>query len=1147
MKLPTNQKGIKAALKTLCMVMLALTVSFSVSAQINISGTVTEASGLGLPGVSVVVSGTTTGVLTNMDGTYTLTVPNASSVIQYSFIGYLSQEIVVGSQRTINVVLAEDVQQLDEVVVVGYGTQAKKDITGSVSVVTSETLAESASATFAQALQGKSAGVYVSTTGAPGAAATIRVRGVGSVNGSDPLVIIDGVSGGRIDAVNSNDIETFQILKDASATAIYGAQGANGVIIITTKQGTKSGQARVTYNGYVGVSTMANDGYDVLTAWEMMEFAAEGMINRQNYRGIKATGDTQFGTLQNIDYDESVIVGYEDAAHTIPLYYINSANMTMPFTTLPAGSSYNQILTTMGGTVTGDAETDMNAAYEILKAKYGTSGSANSYALSAYYYNILEGGMTTEEAKVGNDWYDLIVQDGLIQDHQLSVIGGNDKGQYSFSFAYTGQEGTIKNSLFDRYSVRLNSTFNPRKHISVGINSNISFTETSGDRGDQGDGSPFAQTYTTKSWVAPYNVSGTYAGTWNDGGRSNTPLASVDGGLNDWDRNINVQNSAFIEIKPIEGLTIKSQVAATINGRWQRTFNERSIEWNKEGSTYNSLSETASYSLNTQWTNTANYTKKIGSNNITVLLGTEALDQDYGREINATRREYLYPDDPNTWVINNGVTANLSNSGTQRSHTAMFGYFLRADYNWDGKYLATLAVRRDASSKFSDKNRWGTFPSLSLGWRVSDESFMDGTKAWLDDFKLRAGYGTSGNSNIGAYNWATQYATGTNYHYAINGTDNTLATGYAVSTLGDFDSRWETTKMTNFAFDATLFDSKMTLTVEYYIKKTSDMLVSASTVWSDLAGSATKPDVNVGDMKNTGIEVNLGWNDKIGKFSYGATLNISQYKNEVIKLGATDLLTSTRIDNVTITTPGQPIGMYYGYKITGIYQNADDVLNYTNSEGEQVLPYLQNDPAGFTPISYVGRWKIEDFNNDGFTNQLDQQIIGNPHPDFTGGLNITAGYGNWDLSSYLYFSVGNDLYKQYMNYTHYGSLGSNYVQDRRDNSWSNENPDGIYPLWTGAASEASETSSLSNNLYVQDGSYARMQNFQIGYKLPNSLIDKLGVSNFRIYGQISNLFTITKYDGLDPEVRSSNDRNKGIDYGGYGIPRNYIFGVNIAF
>lgn len=1123
MKLPTNQRGIKTALKALCMVMLALTVSFSVSAQISVSGKVTEASGMGLPGVSVVVSGTTTGVLTNVDGTYTLTVPSASSVIQYSFIGYLSQEVTVGSQRTINIVLAEDVQQLDEVVVVGYGTQAKKDITGSVSVVTSETLAESASATFAQALQGKSAGVYVSTTGAPGAASTIRVRGVGSVNGSDPLVIIDGVSGGRIDAVNSNDIETFQVLKDASATAIYGAQGANGVIIITTKQGTKTGQARVSYNGYVGLSTMANDGYDVLTAWEMMEFAALGARNSQEYRGITLAADQQFGALDS------------------------EGNMTMPFTTVPAGSSYQDILTQFGATATGNETTDMNAAYQLLKDNYGIDGQTNSYALSAYYYNILEKGMTPEEAKVGTDWYDLIVQKGLIQDHQLSVVGGNDKGQYSFSFAYTGQEGTIKNSLFDRYSVRLNSTFNPRKHITIGINSNLSFTETSGDRGGQGDASPFAQTYTTKSWVAPYNVSGTYAGTWNDGGRSQTPLASVDGALNDWSRNVNAQNSAFVEVKLFEGFTFRSQVAATINGSWSRSFSERTIEWNKEGSKFNSLSESASYGFDSQWTNTATYTKKFGSNNVTVVLGSEALDQNYGRSINANRREYLYPDDPNTWVIDNGVTANLGNGGSQSSHTAMFGYFLRADYNWEGKYLATLAVRRDASSKFAEANRWGTFPSLSVGWRVSDESFMDGTKSWLDDFKLRAGYGTTGNSNIGSYNWATQYRTGTNYHYAINGSDNTLATGYAVSTIGDFNARWETTKMANIAFDATLLDSKLTLTVDYYIKKTSDMLVSASTVWSDLAGSASKPNVNVGDMKNTGVEVQLGWNDKIGKFTYGASLNISQYKNEVVKLGAIDLLSSTRIENVTITTPGQPIGMYYGYKINGIYQNEADVLSYTNSEGEIVLPYLQNDPAGFVPSSYVGRWKMDDYNNDGFLNQQDQQIIGNPHPDFTGGLNINAGYGNWDMTAYLYFSLGNDLYKQYMAYTHYGSLGSNYVKDRRDNSWSNENPDGIYPLWVGAASEASETSSLSNSLYIQDGSYARMQNFQIGYKLPKSLIDKIGVSNFRIYGQISNLFTITNYDGLDPEVRSGSDMTKGLDYGGYGIPRNYIFGVNVAF
>ena len=385
MELTTKRQGAKKAVQTLCLAILALTASFSVYAQIVVSGTVTEESGYSLPGVSVVVKGTTTGVLSDFDGAYTITVPDANSTLAFSFIGYISKEIVVGNQKTINIVLNEDVQQLEEVVVVGYGTQAKKDITGSVSVVSAEALAESSSVTFAEALQGKSAGVYVSTTGAPGAESTIRVRGVGSVNGSDPLIIIDGVSGGTISSVNSNDIETFQVLKDASATAIYGAQGANGVIIVTTKQGTKTGQPRVSYNGYIGTSTMANNGFDMLNAGELMEFIAEGMRSLHNYRGQAPGRDTQFGELNGYTVNT-------DGSWT-------GGSLTMPFTTVPAGYSIQDVLDQFG-----DGTGDENTALELLRDNYVNNGT-NSYALSAYYYNMMEKGMSVTEAREGTDWY----------------------------------------------------------------------------------------------------------------------------------------------------------------------------------------------------------------------------------------------------------------------------------------------------------------------------------------------------------------------------------------------------------------------------------------------------------------------------------------------------------------------------------------------------------------------------------------------------------------------------------------------------------------------------------------------------------------------------------------------------------------------
>lgn len=1095
--------------------MFALMVSFNVSAQISISGKVTDATRTGLPGVSVVVSGTTTGIVTNVDGTYTISVPGATSALKFSFIGYQTQEVVVGTQRTINIELAEELTQLDEVVVVGYSTQAKKDITGSVSVVTSETLAESATVSFAQALQGKSSGVYVSTTGAPGSDSKIRVRGVGSVNGSDPLVIIDGVSGGNISAVNTNDIETFQVLKDASSTAIYGAQGANGVIIVTTKQGTKSGQPKVSYNGYVGQSAMANTGFDLLNGWELMEFYADGQRNLWNARRIVPAANSQFGALQNytVDANGDWVGG----------------NLTMPYATNPAGYSEAQIIAQFGSVQN----------WENSYVKDATS----PWARSAYSQMIYDG-YSEAEARKGTDWYDLIVQKGLVQDHQLSVVGGNDKGQYSMSLSYTGDEGTIKSSYYNRYGLRVNTTFTPRTFLTIGQNINASYNESQGDRGSQGDGSVFGQTYTIKSWVPVYNIGGDFAGSRsNEGGRTSSAYATTQYQIGDWSRNFNLSNSLFAEIKPIAGLTVRSQLAPTVSGSWSRSFSEITQMGNKEGSSRTSYSENGSWRFNWQWTNTATYTKKLGDNNITVVVGSESLDQGYGRNLGGTRYDYTFPLDQNTWMIDNGVTVDQSTSGSMPDHTSMFGYFGRADYSYKGKYLATATVRRDASSKFGKENRWGTFPSVSLGWRISDEAFMAATSSWLNDLKLRAGYGTTGNSNIGSYNWAYQYATGNGYLYSTSASDAAAATGYGISNLGDPSARWETVRMTNVGLDVSALDNRLTLGIDYYVKKTSDMLVPAN--WSSLAGGASKPNVNLGDMNNTGYDVTLGWSDKIGKFSYGLNGNISHYNNEVVKLGSSDLFTSTRITNITITTPGQPIGMYYGYNVLGIYQSAQDVLDF-QTDGVTVIPYGVKTLGDLNANLFVGRYKFEDVNKDGRIDASDAKIIGNPHPDFTGGLNITAGYGNWDLSTYLYFSVGNDLYKMYEFYTLYGALASSYEKNRRDNSWSPSNLSGKYPMWTGSSTEAGETTATSNSNYIEDGSYLRMQNLSLGYSLPKVIMDKIGVSKLRVYGQMSNVFTMTKYSGLDPEVGGS-DRSKGVDYGAYGIPRQLLFGVNVTF
>lgn len=1073
-------------------------------------------------GANVIVKGTTIGNISDMDGRVVIDNVPANAILMVSYIGYITQEIPLkGNQTSIKIKLVEDTQALDEVVVTGYSTQAKKDITGSVAVVAVDELKETPVSNFAEALQGKAAGVFVSAGGGPLGETTIRIRGVGSVNGSDPLIIVDGVSGVDIDAVNPNDIESMQILKDAAAAAIYGAKGANGVIIITTKQGKKNDRVQVSYNGYFGVAKMANDGYGLLNAWEAMEFQEEGQRNLFNYRGGQTVTHSQFGSI-----------GPD-----------GKGRLEMPYAIKPFGLTKDQVVSRFG-------------SLEAWKASYKDDGSS-TWSRSAYY-QMLEDGYSEAEAKKGTNWYDEVVQTGKVQDHQISVTGGGQKATYSIGLGYMNREGTIKESWFRRYSLRANTNFFVNDWFNIGQNTNIAVIENSGERGRQGDDNTFGKTYSIQPWVPIYTIGGDYAGSQNnEGGRAESAVMAVEHGKDNRRRFMRVQSAFYAEVMPLkvlgEDLKIRTQFSTRINGSWDYWMNKRTIMTNKEGRSNNEFTENANYWLGYQWTNTATYNKTINEDHtIGAVIGTEAIREGLGRWIQAGRINYPFEDDPNTWVINNGASTDLRNSGEMHDVSTMFGMFVRADYGYKGKYLATVTVRRDASSKFSEKNRWGTFPSLSLGWRISDEKFMEKTRTWLDDLKIRAGYGTTGNSNIDAYNWAFQYGTGNAYLYSMTGSDTQVYQGFGVTNLGDIDAKWETSKMFNAGFDVTALDQRLSANFDYYIKNTSDMLIDAN--WSALAGNSDKPRVNIGDMRNTGVDLNLNWRDKVGDFDYSIGLNLSHYKNKLTEIGTeAGIFTGTRISNMNVLMKGHAIGMFHGYQLDGIYKSEDEVKNYKNDAGTTVLPYGVSGPSTLKAANHVGTNKIKDVNNDGKIDADDRTFIGNPHPDLTGGLNLSLTWKGFDLGTYLYFSIGNDLFAMYKYYTHFGSLQSAYSTDRRDNSWDPEtNPDGIYPMWATAIGESPIASNESNSGYIEDGSFLRMQTLTLGYTLPKSILEKIKFEKIRVYGQVSNVFTLTGYSGLDPQVRTdsdgrSNDRNMGTDFGSYGMPRQFILGVNVTF
>ena len=606
-------------------------------------------------GANVLVKGTTIGNISDMDGRVILDGVPSNAILVVSYIGYVSQEIPLKSSQTnVRIQLVEDTQALDEVVVVGYGTQSKKDITGSVAVVSTDAIHETPVATFAEALQGKASGVYISNSGGPSGETTIRIRGVGSLNSSDPLIVVDGVSGVDISSVNPNDIESMQVLKDASATAIYGAQGANGVIIITTKQGTRADRVRVSYNGYFGVAKMANSGYDLLNGWESMEFEELGQQNLYNYRGL-ATSHPQFGQI----------------AAT------GGKGISMPYAIKPAGYSEQQII-------------DMYGSVEAWEKSYVDDGSS-SWARSAYY-QMLADGYSDAEARKGTNWYDEIVQTGKIQDHQISLVGGGEKATYSVSLGYTNREGTIQNSYFKRYSLRTNTTYNPNKYFTMGQNTNLAAMETGGESGRQGDANTFAKTYTMNSWVPIYNVGGDYTGSVApNAGRDISAVHQVAMNENDWTRMFHGQTAVFAELSNpwIEGLKLRSQFSARLNGMWSLEMTERQNMANKEASANNTLTETGNWRLNWQWTNTATYTKKIHEDhNITVVLGTEAIKQGVGRYMQGTRIDYIFESDPNTWTLDNGSSSNIGNSS--RYQRKVRTILIRVNIWRHSRFAATL-------------------------------------------------------------------------------------------------------------------------------------------------------------------------------------------------------------------------------------------------------------------------------------------------------------------------------------------------------------------------------------------------------------------------------------------------------------------------
>ncbi|MCF4101766.1 TonB-dependent receptor [Gillisia sp. M10.2A] len=1037
------------------LVAVLIMVSFTAFSQTTVTGTVLDETGP-LMGVSVLVEGTTNGVVTDFDGNYSISNVSPNSVLIFSFVGYKTQEITVGNQSLINTTLELDVSSLDEIVVVGYGKMKRSDLTGSVVSVSSKSIEQSVPTTIDQVLQGRAAGVQIQqNSGAPGGSSSIRIRGISSLNGSnEPIFVIDGViidSGtgtgnqNALASINPSDIVSLDILKDASATAIYGSRAANGVIIITTKRG-KDGQATVTYDSYIGFQ-------EIPTKLEL--------LNLQEYAIHKNTR-ADLGIVQQ----------------------------------------------------------DPNFIRPDLLGE-------------------------------GTDWQEAMFTRAKTQSHNLSVSGGNEKSTYAMGIGYLEQEGIAIGSSFERFNLRGVFDTQVKDFLKVGVN--LAFNNSK-QKTTVSDQALIITALKQTPNVAVRNADGTFDGPDTDEFVQNNPvgLASIRDNRNE---SAGIRANTFAEITFFEGLTFKTEYAIDYGFANVYTFNP-SYTFGAIKNDIREGSRTKAYSKYYNFKNVLTYDRTFGIHSINAILGQEFQESNY-ENLYGYRSGYL----TNGATDLNAGDATTARNSNFSNKSAISSYFGRAFYSYDDKYLLTATLRYDGSSKFYKDNRWGWFPSAALAWKISNENFLKDNST-INNLKLRLGWGSVGNQNVPNYAYTSTYAaSATNW-----------GTGLLAANTANQDLQWETTYSSNLGLDLNLFNNRVEFIADVYYKKTKNLLLQLplpAYVGTTGIGSTSAPWVNIGSLENKGIELTLNTvNVDTKDFFWRSNFVFSANRNKVLALNTeTGILNRTLqqgsdITIVTRTAVGQPIGQFYGYKVIGRFEEATDFY-YRNNNGEIVPTALPDGMSIGENGVWIGDYIFEDINNDGVINEQDRDYIGNPSPDFTFGIGNTFTYKGFDLSVLLSGSYGNEvvnyqrrflenprentnLLKTALGYAELGLINPDGPNDYRNVQIVGGDR---YMPRIAASSAASTSNFRYSNRFIEDGSYLRIQNISLGYNLPRNFVEQFGLLNFKIYTNLQNVHTFTKYSGFDPEIGSINQDAllTGIDNGRYPSPRIYTLGINVNF
>ncbi|WP_016778639.1 SusC/RagA family TonB-linked outer membrane protein [Anaerophaga thermohalophila] len=1046
--------------KRVLFLLIGLCFSIASFAQVQVNGSVTDTQGEPVPGVTVLEQGTQNGVITDVDGNYNIEVTGEESVLVFSFVGMETQEIVVGDQREINVVMQETFTDLDEVVVIGYGVQQKKLNTGATVQVKSDQIVKQSTVSPMTAMQGLTPGVsIIKETGEPGSGFKVNIRGMGTTGDSEPLVVIDGVPGGNLDYLSPADIESIDVLKDAASAAIYGSRAANGVILVTTKTGSRglskgAKKATITYDGSYGVQNLYKK-LPVATAQEYAVLLNEARVNSQQ-----------------------------------PL--LDFASLVPDWERIESG-----------------------------------------------------------EWK-GTDWLEhLTVEDAPIQNHALNIFGGGENSTYSLGLSYTDQEGIFGgpvNSQYERYSFRLNSDYALLRDASdsfdvlkVGETLRYSYSKRSGiGTGNQYLNDVFSCTVASP-FLPMYDENGEYhdAIPWNP--QEANPIASMiyQRGQNE-SKSYNLNGSVYLEVQPIKGLKYRSQFGYNMNAGSYRSYTPTYSLSATVFREHDQVSHNLDAGYSWTWENTVNYDFDINvQHSFNVLAGMSAEKWGLGEHIEGTNIDALlsgfkYAWLKNTPVINDDGTTSMSSSPWGEG--GILSYFGRVSYDYLERYMLTLIMRADGSSNFPEENRWGYFPSVSVGWVLTEEPFMGGLDGTLDFMKLRASWGQNGNQSIDAF----QYLSTISYENVIYffGPDKTnVSIGGYPSILPNPDITWETSEQLNIGVDLRLLRSRLGVTFDWYTKTTKDWLVRADNLASFGTGA---PFINGGDVENKGVELALNWTDRISDFSYDIGLNFAYNQNEVTRIANSEgiiygpgNILGQGTNEVFRAQEGYPIGYFRGYETLGVFQNEEEIQNYTNSEGDIIQPN-----------AVPGDLIFADTNDDGTISDEDKKMIGDPNPDYIVGLNMNFAYKGFDLSVVGNGAFGHQIARSYRRWN--DSPTNNFTTDIFDR-WHGEGSSNKYPRLTYGAHPNWQ---YVSDIFIEDADYFRISNITFGYDFTR-IAPNLPFEQARLFVTGQNVYTFTNYFGMDPEIGTSTNDDypwaKGIDIGYYPSPRTVLVGVSVKF